>query len=187
MTEAPGDAGASSQGHERWLVVGASGAGKSTLAREMAQILHLPLIHLDRHYWKPGWVKSETNEWKGRVTQLCSGADWIMDGNFGSTIPLRLRHATSVVLLDLPTWQCLWGIYARSTIGRGDVRSDLADGCEEQLPDWGFVWWVLGYRWRSRPQVLRQIAAEPGVDFHHLKSRRAAHHFLERLRRRTHG
>ncbi|MFI6132271.1 hypothetical protein [Micromonospora sp. NPDC051141] len=42
----------------RILVVGSSGAGKSTVAGELARRLDLPLIHLDRHYWRPGWVAS---------------------------------------------------------------------------------------------------------------------------------
>ncbi|EBR8158754.1 adenylate kinase, partial [Salmonella enterica subsp. enterica serovar Newport] len=39
----------------RVLIVGCPGAGKSTLAKELANITKLPLIHLDRYYWLPGW------------------------------------------------------------------------------------------------------------------------------------
>ena len=43
----------------RWLILGAGGAGKSRLAREMAELLGLPVIHLDRHFWNPGWVETD--------------------------------------------------------------------------------------------------------------------------------
>jgi adenylate kinase family enzyme len=38
----------------RVLVIGISGAGKSTFARELAARIGLPLIHLDKEFWRPG-------------------------------------------------------------------------------------------------------------------------------------
>ncbi len=40
---------------KRIAIIGCGGAGKSTLARELGKILDLPVVHLDRVYWKPGW------------------------------------------------------------------------------------------------------------------------------------
>ena len=126
---------------KRWLILGAGGAGKSRLAREMAEILDLPIIHLDRHFWNPGWIESGKKEWARRVVELTSDDEW----------------------------------------------PDLAEGCEEQLPDLGFVWYVLKYKWRSRPRLLRKIAAEPHVRLYHLKSRGAARRFLGELRDAVHA
>ena len=148
----------------------------------MAEILDLPIIHLDRHFWNPGWVESDREEWAHRVVELASDDEWVMDGNYGGSIHLRLPRAEAAVLLDLPVWQCMWGIYRRSTLYRRQARPDLAEGCEEQLPDWGFVWFVLKYKWASRPTVLEKIAAEPHVKLYHLKSRRAVGRFVEGLR-----
>lgn len=41
----------------RILVVGCCGAGKTTLSRELGEILRIPVYHLDRYFWKPGWVE----------------------------------------------------------------------------------------------------------------------------------
>ena len=167
---------------KRWLVLGAGGAGKSRLSREMAEILNLPVIHLDRHYWNPGWIESKKDDWARKVVELASADQWIMDGNYGGSIQLRLPRSQAVVLLDLPVWQCLWGIFRRSTLDRKKARPDLAEGCEERLPDWEFIRYVATYRWWSRPKVLRKIAAEPHVKLYHLKSRRAAGQLLDELR-----
>ncbi|MFV2111443.1 hypothetical protein ACFHW0_03760 [Micromonospora sp. LOL_025] len=51
----------------RILVVGSAGAGKSTLSHEVARRLDLPLIHLDRHYWQPGWVALGDARWRATV------------------------------------------------------------------------------------------------------------------------
>ena len=164
------------------MIVGAGGAGKSRLAREMAALLGLPIIHLDRHFWNPGWVETDRKEWANKVVELSSRDAWVMDGNYGGTISVRLPRAEAAVLLDLPVWQCLWGIFRRSTVYRREARPDLADGCEEQLPDWAFIKFVMMYKWRSRPKILRRIAAEPHVRLYHLKSRRAACRFMDELR-----
>ncbi|HEU5138867.1 MAG TPA: topology modulation protein, partial [Bacillales bacterium] len=43
----------------RIMVMGASaGTGKSTFAQELSKILNIEVYHLDRLYWKPGWVES---------------------------------------------------------------------------------------------------------------------------------
>ena len=178
----PGTPKASVGRCRRWLILGAGGAGKSRLAREMAELLGLPVIHLDQHFWKPGWVEPDRREWNHKVVELSSQDAWVIDGNYGGSISLRLPRAEAAVLLDLPVWQCVWGIFRRSTIYRVEVRPDLAEGCEEQLPDWAFIKFVMTYKWRSRPKILREIAAEPHVRLYHLKSRRAAHRFMDELR-----
>jgi adenylate kinase family enzyme len=55
---------------QRILVIGSSGTGKSTLARQLASKLALPIIHLDKEYWLPGWVAPEPAAWQARVESL---------------------------------------------------------------------------------------------------------------------
>ena len=49
---------------ERVLILGSPGAGKSTFARRLAERSGLPLIHLDKHFWRPGWVEPAPEEWQ---------------------------------------------------------------------------------------------------------------------------
>ena len=68
----------------RVLVIGISGAGKSTFARELAARIGLPLIHLDKEFWRPGWVTTQQPQWRARVAALAAQDTWIIDGNYGA-------------------------------------------------------------------------------------------------------
>ena len=65
----------------RVVVTGMAGAGKSTFARQLSAKTGLPVIHLDVHFWKPGWVEPSDQEWHDLQSTLLAGAAWIADGN----------------------------------------------------------------------------------------------------------
>lgn len=167
----------------RWLVVGCGGAGKTHFSRALGRILDLPVIHLDQHYWGPGWAAPAKADWHRRVADLSAGDEWVMDGNYAGSLEPRLERAEAVVMLDLPTWRCLWSIYARGIRHQGSERPDLAKGCPEQLPDRQFLSYVLTYRRRGRPRALRKILAAPDVQFDRLTSRTEATGWLAALER----
>jgi hypothetical protein len=86
----------------RVLVIGICGAGKSTFSRTLARKTGLPLIHLDKEYWKPGWTKTPRDLWRARVGELVAGDRWIIDGNYAGSLDLRLPRADTVVRFDYP-------------------------------------------------------------------------------------
>jgi len=54
----------------RVLVTGMAGSGKSTFSRSLAAKTGLPVIHLDLHFWKPGWIAPSEGEWRERQSGL---------------------------------------------------------------------------------------------------------------------
>ncbi|MDA3838001.1 MAG: hypothetical protein PF574_03355 [Candidatus Delongbacteria bacterium] len=48
---------------KRILIIGSGGAGKSTFSKQLSKILGIPIIHLDVHFWLPGWEMTESNKW----------------------------------------------------------------------------------------------------------------------------
>jgi adenylate kinase family enzyme len=146
---------------ERILIIGSPGSGKSTLARALAAQTGLPLFHLDRLYWRPGWVQPGKPEWRERMAALVAEPRWIIDGNYTGTIDLRLAAADTVVLLDLPPLLCGWRILRRVNGGLGRVRADMAPGCPERL-DFGFLRYVLSFRRRVLPRIEAGLAGFGG-------------------------
>jgi len=146
----------------RILVIGCSGAGKSTLARAIADRYRLPLIHLDRCYWRPGWAAPSEAEWSAEVERLIAEPAWVMDGNFSSTMARRAERADAIVFLDVPRWLCLVRVLRRAVLGYGRTRGDVAPGCPERF-DWAFLMWIWNYPKRSRPNTLALLRDFPGA------------------------
>lgn len=141
---------------QKVLVIGSPGAGKSTLSTKLGELLDLPVIHLDSHFWNPGWVETDRDIWRQKVTELVSGDRWIIDGNYGLTFDIRFPAADTVIFLDFPTVVCLWRIIWRAITGIGRQRSDMAPGCPEKI-DFEFVTWIWNFRKHSRPRDIEYI------------------------------
>lgn len=143
---------------KRILVIGSGGAGKSTFSTTLGVLLGLPVIHLDQAYWKPGWEKPSKEEWAATIDALVAQDEWIMDGNFGGTLPQRIKRADAIILLDVSRWICLWRVARRAVKYRGRHRPDMAPGCQERF-DLEFIKWIWRYPTQSKPAKLALLSA----------------------------
>lgn len=164
---------------KRILIVGCCGAGKSTIARKLKACLGLPVIHLDQHYHLPNWEEPSTEVWRNRVSQLVNGERWIMDGNYGGSLDIRLPVADTVIFMDYPTSTCLWRVLTRTWKYRGTVRPDMPAGCRERF-DLNFLHYVATFNIVRRPILLKQIEAFHGRTVL-LKSDEAVADFLREI------
>ena len=77
---------------QRVIIIGCGGSGKSTLARVLGEKTGLPVVHLDQIFWSPGnWQHLEKEVFDRRLMEELDRPQWILDGNFNRTIPLRLE------------------------------------------------------------------------------------------------
>ncbi len=163
----------------RLLVLGCPGAGKSTLALALGERLSLPVVHLDRLWWKSGWVNRTEGEFDALLDAVFQGEGWVMDGNYLRTLPRRLERCDAVILLDYPRRLCLLRALRRILTWRGRTRPDMAAGCPERL-DAGFIRWIWDFHRTQRPQVLELLNRWEG-EKHVFRSPRACADFLSRL------
>jgi adenylate kinase family enzyme len=141
----------------RVLVIGISGAGKSVFTRALAAKTGLPVIHLDTEFWQPGWKITPREEWRAKVAGLVERNAWIMDGNYGASLDLRLPRADTVVWFDYPRHVCMRRALWRVVTTYGRVRDDLAAGCPEQF-DSEFLRYIWDFNDKSRPQIVTMLA-----------------------------
>lgn len=167
----------------RIMIVGQPGSGKSTLARKLGERARLPVVHIDRIHWMPGWVERSPEE-KTRLCNEAAEADrWIFEGGHSATWRDRMARADMLIWLDRPVGLRLWRVVRRSLIGRGQTRPDLAEDCPERLrrlPE--FIRYIWATRRRSRTQIARLSASPPsGCKVVRLRSDRDVDAFVEQF------
>lgn len=137
------------------IIIGCPGSGKSTLARALHQKTGLPLYHLDMMYWNADKTTVEKSVFRKRLSAVLEEAAWIVDGNYSSTMEMRLQACDTVIFLDFPLDVCLAGIKER----RGKPRSDMP--WVETEEDEEFVEFIKSYQEMQRPLVLALLDRYP--------------------------
>ena len=110
------------------VVLGPSGSGKTYLALRLSKLLSRELIHLDAHFWKPGWISTPQAEWRETVSRLVRSESWIMDGTYESTLDLRLPAADAVILMNDWSFLRLYRVLIRRFGGGDKTRADAPPG-----------------------------------------------------------
>lgn len=142
---------------ERIAVIGCGGAGKSTLSRRLGLITGLPVVHLDAHFWSAGWTPTPREQWRDVVAGLVAAPRWVMDGNYRSTMDMRLARADTVVFLDYGRLRCLWRALRRRVAWWGATRPDMAPDCPERGIDLDFFRWIWRFPGDGRPQLMELL------------------------------
>jgi adenylate kinase family enzyme len=165
----------------RIAVVGPPGSGKSFVAGRLAQATGLPLVHMDRLAYRPGWQETPRDELLRLHQEWLERAEWVIDGNYTNVGKAeRIAHADVVVVLALPRRTCMARILRRTSFHRGRVRPDMAEGCAERL-DLAFLRFC--WDWHSRhsdygEEIVRQAGSTPVIV---LRSRREVDAFLDQV------
>lgn len=164
---------------KRVLVLGCAGSGKSTFAKNLGQVLNLPVFHLDQYFWQPGWVESDRPKFNATVADIARQESWIIDGNYKGSLPTRLAYADKVILLQIPRFRCLLNVLSRTFRYRGRTREDMTMDCPERI-EWEFLKFIWTYNSQYRP-ALEEILNEHEVETIRLDSHSQANTYLASL------
>ena len=152
---------------KRVAILGRAASGKSTLAASLSNLTGLPVIELDRYFWRADLVPVEPDRWMSAQQKLIAENEtWIMDGDLGplDTLEPRLRAADTVIVLDFSLLRCGW-----RAVRRSPERAD-------------FWRWVLDYRRHLRRTMESIAAAAANADVHVFRNPAALRRFVAGVR-----
>lgn len=158
------------------IIIGCCGSGKSTFARQLHACTGIPLFHLDQLNWNVDKTTVEKNVFLNRVNEVIKQKEWIIDGNYGSSIEMRMQACDTVFFLDYPVDVCIQGIHERV----GKVRTDIPwveDEVDEDL-----IEFVRNYEKEDRPEILELLSKYKEKDIHIFRNRKDAKIYLESLK-----
>jgi len=133
------------------IVIGCPGSGKSTFSRALHQKTGIPLYYLDMMYWNADKTTVEKSLFLARLSAVIQKDAWIIDGNYGSTMELRLSACDTVFFLDYPLDVCLNGVRER----RGKPRLDMP--WIETEEDAEFMEFIREFGEVQRPKILARL------------------------------
>lgn len=157
---------------KRIIVIGCPGSGKSTFSRMLHHDTGIPVYHLDMLYWNEDKTTVERKVFLERLSDVLQKDEWIIDGNYASTMELRLDMCDTVFFLDFPTDVCLAGVQAR----RGKARSDIP--WVETEDDAVFIEFIKTFNEQQKPQILKLLQNQEDKRIFIFSSREEAAAFL---------
>lgn len=154
------------------IVIGCPGSGKSTFSKELQRLTGLPLYHLDMLYWNSDRTTVSKAVFRKRLRKVMKLDEWIIDGNYGSTMEMRMKECDTVFFLDYPLEICLEGIKKR----KGTVRTDMP--WVETEDDEEFIEFIKSYETESRPKVMELLKKYGDKNIFVFKSREEAKEYI---------
>ncbi|PGO23540.1 topology modulation protein [Bacillus cereus] len=138
------------------ILIGSGGSGKSTLAKQLGNKLNIKVHHLDALFWKPNWEGVPKEEQRTVQNELVKGEKWIIDGNYGGTMAIRINAADTIIFLDIHRTICVYRAFKRIVQYRNKTRPDMGTGCEERF-DLQFFKWIWEYSKSKRPAIITRL------------------------------
>ncbi len=172
-------------GMERIVIIGCIGAGKSVFSERLSRITGLKLFTLDRLFWDADGKGKDRFQWREIQDEITSGASWIIEGNYGATIDLRLQRADTVIFMDYSPLRCLCGLLRRILTARLHParRTGIVRGCNERV-DLKLLKYAWTFNSKHRKGIIKGAAAYPNVRLITLRRRKEAEAFLQGMKSR---
>ena len=161
---------------QKVIVIGCPGSGKSTFSKALHDATGLPLYHLDMMNWNTDGTTVPKSVFIERLSRVLDKESWIIDGNYGSTIELRMQYCDTIFFLDYPLEVCINGIKSRKGTARTDMPYIPPDDEDDK-----FMEFIKNYNTVSRPKVMELLQKYSHRNIIIFEERDEASEFLSKI------
>ena len=166
-------------------IIGYSASGKSTFAKNIGDILNIPVLHLDKVNFLPNWEERKVEESEKIVLNFIeeNNNKFVIDGNYSKfAYDLRMKISDKIIFFDFDRFTCLFQAFQRYNKYKGKVRESMSEGCCEKL-DWEFIKWVLfDGRTEERINKYNRVIEQYKDKTIIVKNRKEADDLLEKIK-----
>ncbi len=125
-------------------------------------------------YWNSDRTTVCKSVFLERLNNTMCKDEWIIDGNYDSTMELRFQACDTVIFLDYPLETCLSGIKER----RGKNRADMPWIEKEDEENAEFINFIKNYNVVNRPKVMALLNKYSHKDIYILSNRDEAEELI---------
>ena len=166
-------------------IIGYSASGKSTFAKNIGEILDIPVLHLDKVNFLPNWEERKVEESEKIVLDFIkkNNDKFVIDGNYSKfAYDLRMKISDKIFFFDFDRFTCLFQAFQRYNKYKGKVRESMTEGCCEKL-DWEFIKWILfDGRTEERINKYNRVIEKYKEKIIIVKNRKEADDLLEKIK-----
>lgn len=130
-------------------------------------------------YWNADKTTVDGNTLIERQNEVIKRDEWIIDGNYDSTMELRMNACDTVIFLDYPLELCLSGVEAR----RGKPRPDMPWIEDETNVDEEFIQFIKNYNQISKPNVINLLEKYKNKEIVIFTDRTQAEEYLSEMQK----
>lgn len=159
------------------IIIGSPGSGKSTMSKELSDILMIPVIHLDKIFWKPNWISINKEEFDQKLNEVLMKDTWIIDGDYNRTLGVRIKKCDLIIYLDYETEVSLNSYYKR--VKDKSITTFITEGCIEKM-DYSFIEIIKSYNNKNRINNYKLII-DSSKDYIIFKKREEKEKFMNEL------
>lgn len=135
----------------------------------------LPLYYLDMLWHKRDKTNISREVFDQKLSDILTKEKWIIDGNYGRTLEMRIKAGDTIFLLDFPKEVCLQGVMERV----GKAREDMP-WVEERF-DEEFRAFIEGFAEKELPRIYSLLDNYKDKNIIIFKDRNALNEYINSL------